>query len=169
MKKLLLGVLSICFLSGSVIAGPDDPSKFKDTPYDAQKSLYDFNFQNPEDGEGAFHYIHNQLNALEKFGDGEKSHVVIVAHGNVLHAMARENRGKFPDMYTKLKKLTDRGVSVYACRNSARSRGYDTSDFYDLVTVVPAAVAEIAKWQNEGYSYMYAEWFPRLEKEEIFK
>ena len=30
-----------------------------------------------------------------------------------------------------------------------------------------AAVIDNAKWQNEGYSYMYAEWFPRLTREEL--
>ena len=38
-----------------------------------------------------------------------------------------------------------------------------------MITVVPAAVIDIAKWQNQGYSYMYAEWFPRLTREELVK
>ena len=35
--------------------------------------------------------------------------------------------------------------------------------------MVPAAVIDLAKWQNEGYSYMYAEMFPRLTREELVK
>ena len=27
----------------------------------------------------------------------------------------------------------------------------------------------IPKWQNQGYSYMYAEWFPRLTRDEVVK
>ena len=35
--------------------------------------------------------------------------------------------------------------------------------------VIDTAVIDIAKWQNQGYSYMYAEWFPRLTREELVK
>jgi uncharacterized protein len=37
------------------------------------------------------------------------------------------------------------------------------------ITVVPAAVSGLAKYQNEGYSYMYTEMFPRLTREELVK
>lgn len=36
-------------------------------------------------------------------------------------------------------------------------------------TVAPAAVIDISKWQSEGYRYMYAEWFPRLTREDVVK
>lgn len=115
----------------------------------------------------ALGYIRNQLRALDEFGDGEKSHIVIVGHGNELHAFSRHNREQFPDVYERMKELTDQGVSIYVCRNAARGAGYDTDDFYDVVTVVPAAVTEIAKWQNQGYSYMNATWFTKLKRDEI--
>jgi intracellular sulfur oxidation DsrE/DsrF family protein len=72
-------------------------------------------------------------------------------------------------MYDELKALKDTGVTIRVCSNAARSRGYKPEDFYDVIAVVPAAVIDIAKWQNEGYSYMYAEWFPRLTREEVIK
>ena len=45
-------------------------------------------------------------------------------------------------------------------------------DAYAMIVrseTVPAAVIDLAKWQNEGYSYMYAEMFPRLTREELVK
>ncbi len=156
-------------LAQPVLAGPNDPSKFDATPYKAQKALYDFNFANPTDAKQAFGYVKNHLQAIKEYGQPRTSHIVIVAHGNELHAFSRLNRAAYPDMYDELKALKEAGVSIQVCSNAARARGYKPDEFYDVITVVPAAVIDIAKWQNEGYSYMYAEWFPRLTREEVVK
>ena len=162
--------LAAALLAATVAhAGPQDPSKFDGTPYKAQKAMYDFNFARPDDAKPAFGYVRNHLQAIKQYGDAKNSHIVIVAHGNELHSFSRLNRASFPDMYDELKALTDAGVTIHVCANAARSRGYKPDEFYDLVTVVPAAVIDIAKWQNEGYSYMYAEWFPRLTRDEVVK
>lgn len=150
-------------------AGPDSPSKFDATPYKAQKALYDFNFAKPGDAGFAFNYVKNHIQALKQYGDFRNSRLVIVAHGNELHAFSRLNRALYPAMYDSLKELADLGVTIHVCGNAARARGYKPEDFYDVITVVPAAVIDIAKWQNEGYSYMYAEWFPRLTRDELSK
>lgn len=149
------------------LAGPDDPSHLRDDPYAPQKALYDFNFANPGDGEVALGYLRNHLRALEEYGGAEGTKIVVVAHGNELHALSRHNRAQFPEIYDKLVELTKKGVAFHVCNNAARGRGYTPEDFYDVVTVVPAAVAEIAKFQNQGYSYMYAGWFPRVTREEL--
>ncbi len=171
MRKIATTLLCLLGLgiASAVGAGPADPSKFDPTPYKAQKALYDFNFAKPGDGHVAFGYVKNHLEAIQKFGDPKNSHIVIVAHGNELHSFSRLNRAAFPEMYAALKELKDAGVTIHGCANAARSRGYKPDEFYDLVTVVPAAVIDIAKWQNQGYSYMYAEWFPRLTREELVK
>ena len=170
MKNLCSTVLvSACLWSTQAIAGPDDPSKFDPTPYKAQKAMYDFNFEKPTDTGPAFGYVLNHLQAIKQYGDPAHSHLVIVAHGNELHALSRLNRAAFPEMYGQLKALKDAGVIIHICANAARSRGYKPEDFYDVTTVVPAAVIDIAKWQNEGYSYMFAGWYPRLTREEVVK
>ena len=162
--------LAVCAcLSRPAAAGPNDPSRFDTTPYKAQKALYDFNFAKPNDAKPAFGYVKNHLQAIKEYGQPRASHVVIVAHGNELHAFSRLNRAAYPDMYEELKALKDAGVSIQVCSNAARSRGYKPDEFYDVITVVPAAVIDIAKWQNEGYSYMYAEWFPRLTRDDVVK
>jgi len=157
----------LCSTALAATAGPEDPSKFDKTPYAPQKALYDFNFGNPEQGRVAFGYVRNHLKAIKEYGDPKNSRIVIVAHGNELHSFSRLNRMSYPDMYEQLKALTDAGVTIHVCSNAARSRGYKPDEFYDVITVVPAAVIDIAKWQNQGYSYMYAEWFPRLKREDF--
>jgi uncharacterized protein len=158
--------LALAVGSGA-LAGPDDPSKFDPVQYGPQKVLYDWNYATPEDGLRALGFIRNHIKAMQEFGDLENSKFVVVAHGNDLHAMSRLNRAAFPEAYETLKALADQGVQFRVCRNAARSRGYQPEDFYDFITVVPAAVIDIAKYENEGYSYMYAELFPRMTREEV--
>jgi len=169
MRHFLLSLFAVAFLSSYAAAGPEDPSKFRDTPYAPQKTVYDFNHPNPGDSLRALGYLRNQIRALKEFGGYEGSHLVVVSHGNGLHAFARENRDMFPDAYAKIKELTDQGVSFYVCRNAARGRGYKPDDFYDLITVIPAGVTELAKWQSEGYTYMDASFSKRITREDLVK
>jgi hypothetical protein len=154
-------------LPAAVLAGPEDASAFDPVQYEAQKVLYDWNYPTPEAGLRALGFIRNHIKALEEYGDLENSKIVVVAHGNDLHAFSRLNAEAYPEAYELLKELADKGVEFHACRNAARSRGYAPEDFYDLVTVVPAAVIDIAKYGNMGYSYMYPELFPRMTREEV--
>ena len=146
--------LSLSLVAGVALAGPDDPSKFDPTALGAQKAVYQFNLERPEDLNQALGYINNHLNSLKEYGDVKNSHLVVVAHGNELHAFSRLNRAAYPDLYDRLKALTDQGVSFRICKNAAAFRGYKPTDFYDQVTVVPAAMTELPKWQAKGYSYV---------------
>lgn len=152
--------------TGAVLAGPEDKSHFDPVQYEAQKALYDWNYATPQDGLRALGYVRNHIKAMQEYGDMENSKFVIVAHGNDLHAFSRLNSEAFPEAYEKLKELTDLGVEIHVCRNAARGRGYEPEDFYDLVTVVPAAVIDIAKYQNAGYSYMYPAIHPRMTRKD---
>ncbi|WP_418318939.1 DsrE family protein [Piscinibacter sakaiensis] len=168
-RQFLSFALLFAIIGGPAVAGPTDPSKFDGTPYKPQKALYDFNYAKPTDAKPAFGYIKNHLRAIKEYGTPAGSHIVIVAHGNELHAFSRLNRAAYPEMYDELKALKDAGVSIQVCANAARSRGYKPDEFYDVITVVPAAVIDIAKWQNDGYSYMWAGWYPRLTRDEVVK
>lgn len=151
MRQIVFGLL-LC--SSLAMAGPEDASKFDASPLGAQQAVYQFNYEKPEDMYQGLGYLNNHLQGLKEFGDIKKSHLVIVAHGNELHMLSRLNRAAYPDVYERLKTLTDQGVSIRVCRNAAKFRGYKQEDFYDLVTVVPAAMTDLAKWQGKGYSYI---------------
>ena len=155
MRKIIGAAAALLFVGGSALAGPTDKSAFDPVQYDAQKVLYDFNFDDPLDGQRALGFIRNHIAAAQEFGDFEGSKFVVVAHGNELHAFSRLNRTAYLDVYDKVKELRDQGVEFHICRNAARGRGYEPDEFYDLFTVVPAAVIDIAKYENQGYSYMY--------------
>lgn len=166
MKKLLCGLL-LC--AGAAWAGPEDPSKFDGSPLGAQKAVYQFNLEKPEDLYQALGYLSNHLNSLKEFGEVKNSHIVMVAHGNELHMLSRRNRAAYPDIYDRLKALTDQGVSLRVCRNAANFRGYKPDDFYDLVTVVPAAMTDIAKWQHKGYAYISGSVINRSKRADFLK
>jgi len=151
MKKLVLTAL---LLAAVAWAGPNDPSKLDGSALGAQKAVYQFNFENPQDLEQGLGYLSNHLKALKQFGDVRQSQLVVVAHGNELHMLSRLNHAAYPDIYDELKALADQGVQFRVCRNAATFRGYKAEDFYDVVTVVPAAMTELAKWQAKGYAYI---------------
>lgn len=150
MRYLLLALL----LVSKVMAGPTDPSKFDGSPLGAQRVVYQFNFETPEDIHQGLGYLTNHLKGLREFGDSKNSHLVIVAFGNELHMLSRLNRAAYPDFYEQLKVLTDQGVEIHVCGNAARFRGYKPDDFYDLVTVVPSAMTDLVKLQAKGYAYI---------------
>ena len=166
-RKNAAAAVMVIALAGTAHSGPTDPSHFEPVQYEAQKVLYDWNYATPEEGLRALGFIRNHLKSMEEFGDKENSHIVMVAHGNDLHAFSRLNSEAYPEAYEKLKELVDAGVEIHVCRNAAKSRGYGPEDFYDFTTVVPAAVIDIAKYGNEGYSYMIPSLFPRITREDI--
>jgi intracellular sulfur oxidation DsrE/DsrF family protein len=166
MKQLLCSLL-LC--AGVAWAGPDDMSKFDDSPLGAQKAVYQFNLEKPEDLYQALGYLNNHLNGLKEFGTLKGSHIVMVAHGNELHMLSRLNRAAYPDIYDRLKALSDQGVTFRVCRNAANFRGYKPGDFYDLVTVVPAAMTDLAKWQQKGYAYISGDVINRSKRVEFLQ
>ena len=165
--SLTLSAVALALSLSPAVAGPEDKSSFDPVQYGAQKVVYDWNYATPEEGLRALGFVRNHLQALKEYGDLEGSHIVIVAHGNDLHALSRLNSEAYPDAYEQLKAVTDMGVEIHVCRNAAKGRGYEPEDFYDLITVVPAAVIDIAKYGNEGYSYMLPALYPRMTREDI--
>ncbi|MCE1241988.1 DsrE family protein [Oryzomicrobium sp.] len=165
---LLLAFAAVLALAAPAAqAGPDDPSRFDGSPLGAQKAVYHFNYEKPEDLLQGLGYLQNHLRGLKEFGDLKHSHLVIVAHGNELHMLSRLNRGAYPDIYDKLKELTDQGVTIRICRNAAAARGYKPGDFYDLATVVPAAMTDLAKWQAAGYAYISGDAIRRTTRQDF--
>ncbi len=151
MRRMFVALLLMVTVA---CASPNDPSKFDASPLDVQRAVYQFNFETPTDLEQGLGYLHNHLKALKQFGDAGASRLVVVAHGNELHLLSRLNRATYSDIYDELKALADQGVLFRVCRNAANFRGYKPEDFYDVVTVVPAAMTELVKWQAQGYAYI---------------
>ena len=131
--------------------------------YARQKVVYHINYDDPKKQAGALRNIQNHINAV----GAENLDLKVVLHGNGLallldpesldklkkfkHANADQN------MTAKVSDLKGQGVSFNVCANTVRGRKVDVqSDLYDVSEsdIVPSGVAEVAKLQAEGYSYI---------------
>jgi len=131
--------------------------------YGKQKVVYHINYDNPKQQAGALRNIQNHINAV----GAENLDLKVVLHGNGLALLLE------PDALSKLKKfkhanaddkmtakvtdLKGQGVDFHVCANTVRGRKVDVeTDLYDVSKddIVPSGVAEVAKLQAMGYSYI---------------
>ena len=134
-----------------------------DAGYEKQKVVYHINYDNPKAHAGALRNIQNHINAV----GAENIDVKVVLHGNglalLLDPTSLEKLSKFKhanandEMTAKITTLKDQGVAFQVCNNTLNGRKVDyTVDLYDVDEgdIVPSGVAEVAKLQAQGYSYI---------------
>jgi intracellular sulfur oxidation DsrE/DsrF family protein len=131
--------------------------------YGKQKVVYHINYDNPKKQAGALRNIQNHINAV----GAENLDLKVVLHGNGLALLLE------PDSLAKLKKfkhanaddamtakidtLKNQGIEFNVCANTVRGRKVDVNDdLYnvDKADIVPSGVAEVARLQQMGYSYV---------------
>ena len=154
--KLVIATLLVSsyWVAGQAVAGEG---------YGKQKVVYHINYDNPKQQAGALRNIQNHINAV----GAENLDLKVVLHGNGLALLLE------PDSLDKLKKfkhanaddkmtakvtdLKGQGVDFNVCANTVRGRKVDyETDLYDVSSedIVPSGVAEVAKLQAMGYSYI---------------
>jgi len=154
--KLVITTLLVSsyWIAGQAVAGEG---------YGKQKVVYHINYDDPKKQTGALRNIQNHINAV----GAENLDLKVVLHGNGLalllepdsldklkkfkHANANDN------MTAKVTDLKGQGVDFHVCANTVRGRKVDVeTDLYDVSSedIVPSGVAEVAKLQAMGYSYI---------------
>ncbi len=131
--------------------------------YPKQKVVYHINYDNPKQQAGALRNIQNHINAV----GAENLDLRVVLHGNGLALLvypdALENLPKFKhgnanmEMTAKVEGLKSQGVNFNVCANTVKGRGVDLANhLYGVADtdIVPSGVAELAKLQAEGYTYI---------------
>lgn len=131
--------------------------------YGKQKVVYHINYDNPKQQTGALRNVQNHINAV----GAENIDIKIVLHGNGLalllepDSLAKLKKFKHANadeaMTAKIDSLKDQGVNFNVCANTVRGRKVDLeTDLYnvDKQDVVPSGVAEVARLQAMGYSYI---------------
>ena len=134
-----------------------------DNGYDKQKVVYHINYDNPKQQAGALRNIQNHINAV----GSENLDLKVVLHGNGLALLLDPDSlvdlPKFKaanasdDMTAKISSLKDQGVNFHVCANTVNGREVDyENDLYDVeeADIVPSGVAEVARLQAMGYSYI---------------
>jgi intracellular sulfur oxidation DsrE/DsrF family protein len=147
-------LVSAYWMSGIAIAGEY---------YGKQKVVYHINYDNPKKQAGALRNIQNHINAV----GAENLDLKVVLHGNGLallldpDSLAELNKFKHANadenMTAKITNLKGQGVDFQVCSNTVRGRKVNIEeDLYDVSDedIVPSGVAEVAKLQQEGYTYI---------------
>lgn len=131
--------------------------------YGKQKVVYHINYDNPKKQTGALRNIQNHINAV----GAENLDLKVVLHGNGLalllepDALAKLKKFKHANaddsMTAKIDNLKNQGIEFNVCANTVRGRKVDVEqDLYnvDKGDIVPSGVAEVARLQQMGYSYV---------------
>jgi len=124
------------------------------TPYEPQKVVYDFYFNDPDKINAALFWIRSLINPL---GDApydlapEELDIKVIIHGREIVALTKKNYVKYREAVERMRYYADFGVEFRVCGIAMSDFGYSTKDFYDFVQVVPSAMTELVHWQSKGY------------------
>lgn len=137
----LMALLTLGINAGTAHAGD----------YAKQKVVYHINIDDPKVLKAALGNIRNHINAVGK----ENIDLRVVIHGPGIALLKIAN--KDPDFADKIANLKREGVHFNVCNNTlvGKKINYKT-DLYDVSKedIVPSGVAEIAKLEAEGFSYV---------------
>ena len=158
MKKTLSLISSFALACGLLFS-----NALLASDYGKQKVVYHINYDNPKQQAGALRNIQNHSNAV----GAENLELKVVLHGNglalLLEPDALASVPKFKqanateEMAAKISGLKDQGVNFNVCANTLNGRKVDyLEELYDVekTDIVPSGVAEVAKLQAMGYSYI---------------
>lgn len=130
--------------------------------YGKQKVVYHINYDDPKAQAGALRNIQNHINAV----GAENLDLKVVMHGKGLSLLLEPDAlestklkyGNATDqVQAKISGLKDQGISFNVCANTLKGKKIDfTNDLYDVekADIVPSGVAELARLQAMGYTYI---------------
>lgn len=130
--------------------------------YGKQKVVYHINYDNPKAQAGALRNIQNHINAVGK----ENLELKVVMHGKGLTLVLTPDSAKNTKfkagnandiMSAKIDGLKDQGVNFHVCANTLKGKKINyEEDLYNVSKkdIVPSGVAELAKLQAQGYTYI---------------
>jgi len=151
---LLLGGIITMSAFGEDNAG-NSGGTWVQTPYQEQKVLFDFYFDQPEKINSALYWIRAQMNPLMEHPYNqapEFMETVVVIHGTEIVTVAQKNYDKYKDAVERMRYYADLGVKFKVCGLAAEDYDYTPKDFYDFIDVVPSAITELSHWQQQGYA-----------------
>ena len=130
-------------------------AEFVQTPYDEQKVLYDFYFDDPNKINAALYWIRSLMNPLmdtpydmaPEFMD-----IKVIIHGTEIVTVAKHNYAKYKNAVERMRYYSALGVEFRVCGLAAEDYGYSTKDFQDFIKLTPSAITELSHWQAQGYS-----------------
>ncbi len=149
--------LGIALLLTAVLAPPRSASsaEFTETPYAAQRAVFDFYFDEPAKIDSALYWIRSLMNPLttEPYGYApEELELVVVVHGTEIVTLAKTNYERYRDAVERMRYYASLGVRFKVCAIALQDFGYQPDDLQDFVQVVPSGITELAHWQLQGFA-----------------
>lgn len=139
-------------------------AKFVETPYTAQKVVFDFYFDDPAKINAALYWIRSLINPLMDAPYNQAPEfmdIIVVIHGTEIVTVAKKNYAKYKNAVERMRYYHQLGVKFKVCNLAAEDYGYTRQDFDDFVEVVPSAITELAHWQLQGYALIKPEVFSK--------
>ena len=130
-------------------------ARFEQTPYGAQKVVFDFYLDDPEKINAALFWIRSLMNPLTESPYDQAPEFLdlkVVIHGTEIVTVARKNEARYKDAVERMRYYAQLGVEFRVCGLAAEDYGYSRDDFQDFVIMVPSAITELAHWQLQGFA-----------------
>ncbi len=133
----------------------------EDSGYDKQKVVYHVNYYGPKEQTAALRNVQNHINAV----GAENLELRVVLHGNgvamlmypdALEGTKMKEANANDEMQARIAGLKEQGVSFNVCANTLKGRNVPMDALYDTdqADIVPSGVAELAKLQGKGFTYI---------------
>jgi len=156
MKKNILPMLfSIISLMSPAAIQAQDSAQFVQTPYEEQKVVFDFYFDEPSKVSTALYWLRSLINPMteEPYNIAPDFHnIKVVIHGTEIVTVAKHNYQKYKNIVERMRYYAEFGVEFKVCALAAKDFEYQLEDFQEFIDVVPSAITEIAHWQLKGYA-----------------
>ena len=141
----LLSLSTLTCFAGSIVQ----------TPYTAQKVVYEFYFNEPSDINSALYWVRSFVNPLSESPYDlmpEDLKIKVVVHGTEIVTLAKKNYAKYKTAVDRMRYYSNLGVEFKVCALASEDFGYKANDYQDFVQVVPSAFNELVHWQAQGYA-----------------
>jgi len=155
-RNIKLQVFFIIFIFNShysLLQSEENP-KLNFTPYEPQKVIFDFYFDQPEKINSALFWIRSLITPLMEAPYNyapEFMDIKVMIHGTEIVALTKKNYNKYKSAVDRIRYYEAIGVQFKVCHIAANDFGYADADFYDFVEIVPSAMTELVHWQMKGY------------------
>jgi len=172
MKKLFAPALFTITISAASVAAAEEgmagmtgmtgmSGTTQASRYGKQKVVYHINAYGGKDQEAALRNIQNHINAV----GAANLDLKVVMHGDgislllppdAVEGTKMKEGNASAEMEARISGLKDQGVNFEVCANTLKGRQVNLEDLYDATDedVVPSGVAELARLQGMGYTYI---------------
>lgn len=113
---------------------------------DPLRIVWDMSARDTAEHSAIFRQVNNVLTA------DPAARIEVVFHGNAIWVLTKDSSIHAQ----RIQKDLQRGVIFAACNNSMRRLKVDASQLLPGITIVPVAMIELARKQQEGWSYLKA-------------